>query len=447
MDVNQVNAGSPIRILERCCRGGLSAGELGVVMARAGVGKTAFLVQVGLDGALREHPVLHVALGQDLEHVQSWYDVLFDDLARVTQLADREQVRSLVTRNRVIHASVDAAFPHEHLDEVVDLYGQAEFTPSVILIDGLDWEHGAVIQRAAELGAFKQIARRLGAVLWLSAQTHRDVTPAHPTELIPPCAEYADLIDIALFLEPEGTHVSVRLLRDHEREQPAETHLQLHADTMRLVEDEAVETELSLPSRVFTVLSGGANGAEAAFGAAAERWGLSEINFSFAGRETARQRGVVELSEAELERGSVSEAYIKAQLHRSFPDTETFQRLLKSIWHQVSTAGEVFVIGEILGDDTVKGGTGWGAELAKHLRKPVHVFDQTKRHWFRWRGDGWTEVEAPRIRRTRFTGTGTRFLNDAGSKAIEDLFERSFGESHPSGDIRGPRPAYSAQGS
>ena len=48
MDVNQVNANSPIRILERCCRGGLRPGELGVVMARAGVGKTAFLVQIGL---------------------------------------------------------------------------------------------------------------------------------------------------------------------------------------------------------------------------------------------------------------------------------------------------------------------------------------------------------------------------------------------------------------
>ena len=447
MNVNQVNAGSPIRILERCCRGGLSGGELGVVMARAGVGKTAFLVQVGLDAAMREQPVLHVALGQDLEHVQSWYDALFDDLSQVTHLADREQVRALVNRNRVIHASADTALSHERLDQIADLYGRAKLTPALILIDGWDWEHGAVTQRAAALEEFKLIARRLGAVLWLSAQTHRDVTPAHPTELIPPCAEYGELIDIAVFLEPEGTHVSVRLLRDHDREQPADTHLQLHTDSMRLVGDEAVDTEVLLPLRLFTVLSGGANGAEEAFGGAAERWGLGEVNFSFAGRETARLRGVVELSDAELQRGSVSEAYIKAQLHRSFPNTASFQRLLKSIWHQVSTAGEVFVVGEILDDDTVKGGTGWGAELAKHLKKPVHVFDQTKRHWFQWRGDGWMQVEAPRIRRVRFTGTGTRFLNDGGRQAIEDLFERSFGDPRSSADLRGPRPAYSALGS
>ncbi len=428
MYADQVSENSPIRILERCCRGGLAPGELGVVMARAGVGKTAFLVQVGLDAAMRSQPVLHVALGQDLEHVRSWYDALFDDLAQTTRLEDREQVRAVVSENRVIQASADTSFSHERLDDIVKLYDRARFTPALIVVDGLDWETGAVVERAAELGALKLIAKRLGAVLWLSAQTHRDVTPAHPTALIPPCVAYAELIDIGVFLEPEGTHVSVRLVKDHATTPPADTPLQLHTDTMRLVEDGAAETEITLAPRSFTLLSGGANGAEAAFGAAAERWGLGEITFSFAGHQTVRERGLVELSNAELERGSVSEAYMTAQLHRSFPGTPTFQRLLKSIWHQVSTAGEVFVIGEILDDDTVKGGTGWGAELAKHLRKRLYVYDQTKVQWFTWTGDRWTEVEALRIRRTRFTGTGTRFLTDAGKQAIEDLFERSFGD-------------------
>jgi hypothetical protein len=74
--------------------------------------------------------------------------------------------------------------------------------------------------------------------------------------------------------------------------------------------DEAIE----LPPHAFTLLSGGAGGAEAVFGEAAELWGLNEINFSFAGRETERTRGLVELTEEELHRGGVHEAYIKAQL-------------------------------------------------------------------------------------------------------------------------------------
>jgi hypothetical protein len=118
---------------------------------------------------------------------------------------------------------------------------------------------------------------------------------------------------------------------------------------------------------------------------------------------------------------------VKAQLHRSFPKTQMFQRLLKTVWHQVATAGEVFVIGEILDDDTVKGGTGWGAELARHFHKRLHVFDQKKDSWFRWNSDNWEQVDTPKIQSTRFTGSGTRELSESGQKAIRELFEKSFG--------------------
>ena len=66
----EVNAQSPLRILEKSIHGGLGAGNLGLVMARAGVGKTAFLVQVALDDLMRERSVLHVTLEQTVEHVR-----------------------------------------------------------------------------------------------------------------------------------------------------------------------------------------------------------------------------------------------------------------------------------------------------------------------------------------------------------------------------------------
>jgi hypothetical protein len=423
----EVNEKSPLRILEGSTKGGLGPGKLGVVMARAGVGKTAFLVQIGLDDAMRERQVLHVALGQELDHVRSWYDALFEDLAEVTALQNREQVRALVNKHRLIQAYPDHALPHERLDEILHMYSdKLRFVPKAILIDGFDWESGRVVARAGEIGAFKIIAKRLGAELWMTAQTHRAGGVAHPTNLIAPCDAYDDLIDLAVFLEPEGTHVTVRLLKDHDNPRPEETHIHLDTDTMRLASDDASPASRKLPAESFTLLSGGAPGAEAAFGAAAENFGLHEVTFSFAGHETARKRGLVELRDEELERGAVHETYIKAQLGRSFPKTPKFQRILKSIWHQIATAGEVFVVGEILEDKTVKGGTGWGAELARHFGKRLHVFDQNKNAWFAWKNDDWTEVDEPRVEKTRFSGTGTRNLNDAGRKAIKDLFERTF---------------------
>jgi len=176
-----------------------------------------------------------------------------------------------------------------------------------------------------------------------------------------------------------------------------------------------------------TLYSGAAQGAEAEFGAAAERHGIEEVNFTFDGHGDARTRGIRVLTHRELEHGDVSLAYVSKLMHRRYPDTPLFKRVLQSIWHQVNSGQEIYVVGKILPDDTVKGGTGWGAEFAKLCNKPLFVFDQDQDGWSRWRGDRWEKTADPVISHPEFTGTGTRFLAENGRKAIEALFTRSFG--------------------
>ena len=175
------------------------------------------------------------------------------------------------------------------------------------------------------------------------------------------------------------------------------------------------------------LFSGAANGAEAAFGAAAERHGIDEVNFTFEGHNDARTRGIRVLTNAELRQGDVSLAYVSRLMHRRFPDTPLFRKVLQSIWHQVNNGREVFLVGKLNPDDTVTGGTGVSAEFAKLFNKPLFVFDQVQQGWFRWTGDGWESVNDPVIRQPLFCGTGTRFLEDGGRAAIDALFERTFG--------------------
>jgi len=172
--------------------------------------------------------------------------------------------------------------------------------------------------------------------------------------------------------------------------------------------------------------SGAANGAEAAFGEAAERRGIEEVNFTFEGHNDARRRGIRVLTQKELQQGDVSLAYVSRLMHRRYKDTPLFKRVLQSIWHQVNSGLEIYVVGKILEDQTVKGGTGWGAEFAKLCNKPLFVFDQERDGWFRWSGEAWDAHAGPSITHARFTGTGTRFLEDNGRRAIEELFTRSF---------------------
>jgi hypothetical protein len=174
------------------------------------------------------------------------------------------------------------------------------------------------------------------------------------------------------------------------------------------------------------LFSGAANGAEAAFGAAAERRGIEEVNFTFEGHNDARTRGIRVLTHAELKQGDVSLAYVGRLMHRQYRDTPLFRKVLQSIWHQVNNGQEIYVVGKILDDQTVKGGTGWGAEFAKLCNKPLFVFDQDRDGWFHWTGGTWAAHAGPLVTHPRFTGTGTRFLQPNGGAAIEDLFQRSF---------------------
>jgi len=174
------------------------------------------------------------------------------------------------------------------------------------------------------------------------------------------------------------------------------------------------------------LFSGAANGAESEFGAAAERRGIEEVNFTFAGHNDARQRGIRVLTSEELQQGDVSLAYVSRLMHRKYRDTVLFKKVLQSIWHQVNNGQEIYVVGKILEDETVKGGTGWGAEFAKICNKPLYVFDQDRGGWFEWQGDRWNENSGPVITHPHFTGTGTRFLEENGRAAIEELFARSF---------------------
>ena len=176
------------------------------------------------------------------------------------------------------------------------------------------------------------------------------------------------------------------------------------------------------------LFSGGAPGAEAHFGACAERHGVEEVNFTFEGHKIDRHRGVRVLNHEELLSGDVSLAYVSRLMNRRYTEGPTLRRVLQTLWYQVNNGQEIYVIGTVQDDGTVRGGTGWGAEFAKLCNKPLYVFDQDKDGWFTWTGEAWAPSAAgePVITHQHFTGTGTRSLKDNGARAIDALFARSF---------------------
>jgi len=175
-----------------------------------------------------------------------------------------------------------------------------------------------------------------------------------------------------------------------------------------------------------TLYSGGLKGAETAFGEAAEKWSVKEVNFCYSGQKTNRQKHLVVLSDSELKRGDISMELVSQMMRRTYYETDKIRKVLQTIFHMVNKGHQVFVIGTILEDNTVKGGTGWAVELAKLFNRPLSVYDQEKENWYTWKQGAWVQ-DTPKIAHTTFVGSGTRNLSEKGRVAIEDLFEAAFG--------------------
>jgi hypothetical protein len=415
MNAEELIERSPMRAVSASIRGGLDAGQLGGVFARAGVGKSAFLIHVALTHALRGTPVLHVSLTDGHARVRSMYDEILTEVANSAHVPDRARFQVEVERNRQIHSCLDGMFAPTQLGALLETVREVlHFRPTVVLVDGID---------AADFSAsdWRDVAQDSGVRLWFAVRTHRDGGPQ--------ANDLADAFDTAVVLTPTGADVSLHVLRAGS--QPFAQPEALHLDPVTMMvrpEDvrEPATTPPSPPARLCTLFSGGATGAEASFGEHAEKHGVREVNFTFEGHNQVRTEGAVVLDDRELAAGDVSLIYVAHRLHRHWDKTETLRRVLQTQWHVVSHASQVFVVGTIRPDGTVHGGTGWSVELARRWNKRVWVFDQEHSGWFTWSGSAWT-AGVPVIESPDFAGTGTRFLNDAGRAAITALFARSFG--------------------
>ncbi|THB75009.1 MAG: hypothetical protein D3926_21025 [Desulfobacteraceae bacterium] len=181
-----------------------------------------------------------------------------------------------------------------------------------------------------------------------------------------------------------------------------------------------------MTSQSCRLYSGGLKGTEAFFGQCAEEYGIQETNFSFEGHKCARNENITLLDDQALKKGNISMEIVSQRMGRRYAQVDKIRKVFQLIFHMVNKGYQVIAVGWIQADKTVKGGTGWGVELAKFFNRPIHVFDQESNTWYGWINNDWV-ADTPVISHDTFCGTGTRNLSQSGEAAIKELFERSFG--------------------
>ena len=222
-----LNARSPLRLLEKGLHGGLGSGNLGVVLAGHGVGKTSFLVGVAVDELLQKGRVLHVSLSHTVSHVRAHYDTVFDELATSKHLEDQSLIHAEIDRHRSIRVYPPGSLTAEKLRDAVKLETEAGAKPSLLILEGVDL--GTVSKE--DVQDLKALAVELEAEVWLEAASaaERDI------EVPDTVAALGDLVSVILALEPETSAVKLRALKDHENTDLSALHVSLDPQTLLLV--------------------------------------------------------------------------------------------------------------------------------------------------------------------------------------------------------------------
>lgn len=189
---------NPLRALglEEKTSGGLQS-MMGLVMARAGLGKTAILVQFALDCMLLGNKVLHVSIGEGVDKTRTWYDDI------LSLLTDGEKIESIpeIMKNRMIMTFKESSFSKALLEERLDdLVQQDIYKPECLIIDGYDFENNDK-ESLEDLRTFMN--NRGLKMIWFSAVSHRGDDRVSIDGVPAPCHEVDSLFETVLLIKPE----------------------------------------------------------------------------------------------------------------------------------------------------------------------------------------------------------------------------------------------------
>ena len=231
MDIKQLNSVSPLRVFEEAINGGLGKGNLGVIVSRHGVGKTACLVHLATDKLFKGESVIHVSFSGNVEHVINWYKEVFKEIAEMQSLDDATMVYNSILANRVVmNFSQEQVSIDKVLLSLESLISQGSFKADAVLFDG----YKLTLADEEDIIKIKEFAKKMNLEVWFSVSPVRPdvVYDEHgvPNTLL----KYYDLIDVlvALRYDDKIDKVVMTVVRAHHQDVPKPMGVNLDPRTM-----------------------------------------------------------------------------------------------------------------------------------------------------------------------------------------------------------------------
>jgi hypothetical protein len=235
MSMEDLISRSPLRILENSIHGGLGKGNIGVLASRKGVGKTACLVHIATDKLFQRKPVIHVSYASRVDHIISWYEDVFRQLAAAggTDPGAAAEFHDELVKNRVIMNFNQAGLKTEQaLRSLEALIQDGKFRAETVIIDGFDFAAGS----ADDLARVKEFAGRMGVEVWFSVSL-KGPEPLFDENGTPfELAGSLDRIDVLITLHDLKDRVQIRLVKDDGHPVTGDLGLSLDPTTLLIAE-------------------------------------------------------------------------------------------------------------------------------------------------------------------------------------------------------------------
>lgn len=173
---------SPIRAFDETTGGGLKAGELGLVTAKKGLGKTSVLVQFGMDSLLNGKQLVHVSFDQHSSNVITWYDGIYTEISKKRTIANASEVKEQILRNRTILNFNQDNFNLEKVVNTLNALKAGGIAVSGVVIDGVDFKK----TKEADIQAVASYAKATKTRVWISSTSEGDnLEDSAPKAILP----------------------------------------------------------------------------------------------------------------------------------------------------------------------------------------------------------------------------------------------------------------------
>lgn len=219
---------NPLRVLKTAAENGR---EMGLVMARPGLGKTALLVQIALDSILMGNRVIHVSVGESIDKTRTWYDDILRHILQEHSVDRPHELIDMVQRHRMIMTFKETTFTRSRLEERLnDLIMQDIFKPNCLVVDGFDF----VNSDRENLEEIRDMAEAMSLHIWFSAVSHRDDKRFSPAGVPAPCHEVDDLFDTVILIKPEEGKIRLNVVKNKGEVVESDLGLDLDPSTMMI---------------------------------------------------------------------------------------------------------------------------------------------------------------------------------------------------------------------